>query len=207
MQKLTKDFYMRADVALIAKELIGKVIVTKFDGKLATARIVETEAYAGIVDRASHAYGGRRTNRTEVMFGKPGVAYVYLCYGIHKMFNIVTNDVNVPDAVLIRGVEPIKGKEIMQQRLSKKQIDASVGRGPGNAAKALGIDLQHTGSSLLGEEFFIAANEFTTDAIMVSKRIGIDYAGDHAAWLYRFFVKDHPNVTKHSFNKESILLL
>ena len=109
MEKLTPAFYNRPDVLTIAKELLGKIIVTRFNGVLTSARIVETEAYRGVIDRASHAYGGRRTQRTEVMFGEAGKAYVYLCYGIHFLFNIVTNVKDIPEAVLIRAAEPILG--------------------------------------------------------------------------------------------------
>ena len=207
MQKLNKEFYLHTDVALLARMLLGKVVVTKFNNAYTAARIVETEAYAGIVDRASHAYNGRRTERTEVMFGEGGAAYVYLCYGIHHMFNIVTNQKNIPDAVLIRGVEPLEGKQWMLQRFNKTKMEISIGRGPGNAGKALGIFTQHTGHSLLSKQFFIADDGFASPSIMTGKRIGVDYAGLHAQWLYRFFIKDHLQVTKHVFNKTAIELL
>jgi DNA-3-methyladenine glycosylase len=207
MQKLNKDFYIRDDVALIAKELLGKIVVTKFGGKYTSARIVETEAYAGMIDRASHAWAGRRTARTEIMFGEGGNAYVYLCYGIHHMFNIVTNKKNVPDAVLVRGVEPLEGKELMMQRANKTTFDFAIGRGPGNAGKALGIFTVHTGCDLQSNDFFIADDGVNGLATMVSKRIGVDYAGDDAKWLYRFFISKNAHVTQHPFNKEAILLL
>lgn len=207
MQKLNKEFYLHTDVALLARMLLGKVVVTKFNNAYTAARIVETEAYAGIADRASHAYNGRRTERTEVMFGEGGAAYVYLCYGIHHMFNIVTNQKNIPDAVLIRGVEPLEGTQWMLERFNKTGMEPSIGRGPGNAAKALGIFTQHTGTSLLSSRFFIADDGFTSPTIMKGKRIGIDYAGAHAEWLYRFFIKDHPQVTKHAFTKIGVELL
>jgi DNA-3-methyladenine glycosylase len=207
MQKLNKDFYLQKDVAFIAKALLGKIIVTKFNKQFTAARIVETEAYAGIVDKASHAWNGRRTQRTEIMFGEGGTAYVYLCYGIHHMFNIVTNELNVPDAVLIRGVQPLEGIDIMLQRFNRSQQDTAIGRGPGNVGKALGIFTMHSGASLSGRNFFIAGDGTTYDEVMVSKRIGVDYAGAHAQWLYRFFVKGHPQVTKHNFNKTAVQLL
>jgi DNA-3-methyladenine glycosylase len=207
MQKLNKDFYLQNDVASIARALLGKVIVTNFNRQYTAARIVETEAYAGIVDKASHAWNGRRTQRTEIMFGEGGTAYVYLCYGIHHMFNIVTNKSNVPDAVLIRGVQPLEGIDVMLQRFNRSRQDAAIGRGPGNAGKALGIFTMHSGWSLSGDELFIADDGTTYNDLMVSKRIGVDYAGTHAQWLYRFFVKDHPQVTKHNFNKTAVQLL
>ncbi len=207
MQKLKKEFYLQNDAALLARMLLGKIVVTDFNHQYTAARIVETEAYAGIFDRASHAYNGRRTERTEIMFDEGGIAYVYLCYGIHHMFNIVTNKKNRPDAVLIRGVEPLHGTEWMLSRCNKSKMDASIGRGPGNAGKALGISRQHTGRSLLTNDFFIADDGFEVNNIMTGKRIGIDYAGPHALWLYRFFIKDHPQVTRHPFNKTAIELL
>jgi DNA-3-methyladenine glycosylase len=207
MQKLNKDFYIQDDVASIAKALLGKIIVTKFNQQYTSARIVEAEAYAGIVDKASHAYNGRRTQRTEIMFAEGGTAYVYLCYGIHHMFNIVTNVVDVPDAVLIRGVEPLDGISIMLQRCNKEKADSIIGRGPGNVGKALGIFTLQSGLSLMGNNFFIADDGVTFPEIMVSKRIGVDYADAHAQWLYRFFAKDHPQVTKHIFNKTALPIL
>lgn len=207
MQKLSRDFYLRDDVVLIAKELLGKIIVTKFDGIVTAGRIVETEAYAGIRDKASHAYNNRRTNRTEVMFSKTGVAYVYLCYGIHHLFNVVCNTNEHPDAVLIRGIEPLEGIDTMLQRCNKKKPDASLGRGPGNVSKALGIFTNHNGIDLQSKELYVANDGATGFEIAVSKRIGVDYAGEHANWLYRFFVYGNQHVSKHAFNKDGIVLL
>ncbi len=207
MQKLSNDFYLRNDVVQIAKDLLGKIIVTKFDEIYTAGRIVETEAYAGIIDKASHAYNNRRTNRTEIMFGKGGVSYVYLCYGIHHLFNVVCNTTNNSDAVLIRGIEPLEGIDTMLQRYNKKQFDTSIGRGPGNASKALGIFTKHSGLSLQSKELFIADDGTTEFDIAVSKRIGVAYAAEHAKWLYRFFIHGNPHVSKHVFNKEGILLL
>ncbi len=207
MQKLSKEFYERADVATIAKDLLGKIIITKFDETYTAARIVETEAYAGIIDKASHAYNNKRTKRTEVMFGNSGKAYVYLCYGIHHMFNIVTNEVGKPDAVLIRGAEPLEGISMMLNRMNKKIVDSTIGRGPGNVTKALGIFTTHTGMSLQSKHLFLADDGTTDFETMMSRRIGVDYADDHAKWLYRFYIKDNNHVTKHAVNKEGIVLL
>src|SRR6186713_3198655 len=135
MRKLRTDFYQRANVLQIAKELLGKILVTKWDGIETSGRIVEVEAYNGVNDKASHAAGGRRTNRTEVMYGKGGVAYVYLCYGIHQMLNVVTNAAEVPHAVLIRALEPVKGIDEMLLRTGKEKADYTLTRGPGNVCK------------------------------------------------------------------------
>ena len=141
MKKLPLSFYLRDDVVTIAQELLGKVLVTNWNDERTTGRIVETEAYAGELDKASHASKGR-TERTEVMFGKGGRAYVYLCYGVHQMFNIVTAKEGVAHAVLIRAVEPIRGKDIMLQRTGKKNWDESITSGPGRVGKAFGFHLQ-----------------------------------------------------------------
>ena len=147
MQKLPVEFYQREDVVQIAKDLLGKVLVTYWNGERTVGRIVETEAYAGQLDKASHAYKGR-TKRTEIMFGEGGKAYIYLCYGIHQMFNIVTNVHGTPHAILIRAVEPIEGHAIMLQRTGKKVADYSLTRGPGNVGKAFGFHTTQNGYSL-----------------------------------------------------------
>ena len=138
MKKLPPSFYLRDDVVKIARELLGKVLVTKWNNEYTSGRIVETEAYAGALDKASHAFKGK-TARTSVMFGEGGTAYVYLCYGIHEMFNIVTNKSDVPHAILIRAVEPMEGIDIMLRRTGKKKLDETLTRGPGNVGKAFGF--------------------------------------------------------------------
>src|SRR6187401_2876534 len=145
MRKLGIVFYQRANVLQIAKELLGKILVTKWDGIETSGRIVEVEAYNGIIDKASHAAGGRRTNRNEIMYAKGGVAYVYLCYGIHHLFNVVTNNPETPHAILIRALEPIKGIESMLKRVGKKKLDNTLTRGPGNLSRSLGLFTKHSG--------------------------------------------------------------
>lgn len=196
-QKLSSGFYNRPDVLKIARELLGKIIVTKFNGELTSARIVETEAYAGVIDKASHAYGGRRTARTEVMFGEAGVAYVYLIYGIHQLFNIVTNKADIPHAILIRAAEPIAGIPLMLRRTGKKVADFTLTRGPGNVSKALGITLSHTGESLLEDDFYLASDGFTPRAadVIATPRIGVDYAGADALLPYRFIIRGNKYVS------------
>lgn len=196
-QKLKRSFYNRPDVVQIARDLIGKVLVTQFDGLLTAGRIVESEAYAGETDMASHARKGRRTARTEVMYGPAGVTYVYLCYGIHQMFNVVTNEKDIPHAILIRALHPMVGIEHMLQRTGKPKLDFTLTRGPGNVAKALGLHTRHTGTSLLGEEIFIAEDDFRLSAkdIQATARIGVDYAGEDAQLPYRFILKNNPYVS------------
>ncbi len=196
-QKLGVDFYNHSNVIKVANELLGKLLVTRFDGKLSSGRIVETEAYAGTLDRASHAWNGRRTARTEIMYGEPGIAYVYLCYGIHQMFNVVTNKKGIPHAILIRALEPVEGIEIMLQRTKKKKADYTLTRGPGNLTKAMGIFTHHTGTGLMGDELFIADDGYKVSKkdILVTRRIGVDYAGSDAELPYRFILKNNPYVS------------
>ena len=202
MRKLKIEFYQRPDVVQIAKELLGKIVVTKWNGPdgyrdETSGRIVEVEAYNGVIDKASHASGGRRTNRNEIMYTDGGVAYVYLCYGIHHLFNVVTNKKETPHAILIRALEPIKGVDIMLDRTGKNQLDNTLTRGPGNVSKALGIFTKHTGLSLLSKELFIAEDDFVFNKkeLSASPRIGVDYAGEDAKLLYRFFIKGNPFVS------------
>ncbi len=196
-QRIKNAFYQDGDVVKTAKELIGKLLVTNFNNRLTVGRIVETEAYNGIIDKASHAFGGRRTNRTEVMFGNGGTAYVYLCYGIHHLFNVVTNSKDVPHAILIRAVEPVSGLETMLLRTGKAKLDCTITRGPGNVSKALGIKTQHSGVSLQSDELFIANDGFlyTDSQVISSLRIGVDYAGEDALLPYRFSVTGNKYVS------------
>ncbi|HET9746887.1 MAG TPA: DNA-3-methyladenine glycosylase [Chitinophagaceae bacterium] len=198
MRKLRIEFYQGSDVVKIAKELLGKVLVTRWSGIETSGRIVEEEAYNGVVDKASHAAGGRRTNRNEVMYGEGGMSYVYLCYGIHHLFNVVTNKQEIPHAILIRALEPIKGVDIMLERTGKEKLDNTLTKGPGNVSKALGISCKHhSGLSLLSKELFIAEDDFrlTQKDVVASPRIGVDYAGEDAKLPYRFFIRGNPFVS------------
>src|SRR5258708_32792409 len=155
VKKLDNSFYERRGVVAVASDLLGKVLVTAFDGQRTSGRIVEVEAYNGVVDRASHAYSGRRTRRTEIMYGPGGSAYVYLIYGIHHLFNVVTNKKDIPHAVLVRALEPLEGIPLMLQRTGKVKLDHSLTKGPGNLSRAMGLYTLHTGYSLHEEELFI----------------------------------------------------
>lgn len=197
MKKLGLDFYRRENVLQIAEELMGKLLITKKDGITTSGRIVETEAYAGATDKASHAFGGRRTNRNEIMYAEGGFAYVYLCYGIHHLFNVVTNSKDIPHAILIRSLEPVKGIQDMLLRTGKKQIDSTLTRGPGNVSKALGIHTRDSGTVLTGKNIFLADDGFnySKKEIFTSPRIGVDYAGKDALLPYRFYIKGNPYVS------------
>ncbi|MGB4844385.1 MAG: DNA-3-methyladenine glycosylase [Ferruginibacter sp.] len=199
MKKLPLEFYKRNDVVRIAKELIGKIIVTRFDGHITSGRIVETEAYIGLTDRASHSFGGKRTARNEHMYADAGTAYVYICYGMHHLFNVVTNQKNIPDAVLIRAVEPMKGVDIMLARTGKLKVDDTLTKGPGNAAKALGISKIHSGINLRKEDIIIVDDGSIVKPALIaaSRRIGVESSGDAALKPYRFYVKGNPYVSSY----------
>lgn len=203
MKKLPLSFYLEPDVNVVARKLLGKLVVTRFEGKETIARIVETEAYNGIVDKASHAYGSRRTARTAVMYAAGGVAYVYLCYGMHHLFNIVTNVVDVPHAVLVRALEPLSGMDYMLERRGLTEMNYSITRGPGSAAQAMGIHTGHSGLTLLGHDFFLAQDEYIIEStsIIATPRIGVDYAAEDALLPNRFFVAGNKYVSgKAKFN-------
>lgn len=195
---LPGSFYRRKDVVKIAKELLGKVLVTNFDGVLTSGMIVETEAYAGESDKASHASGGRRTARTETMYADGGTAYVYLCYGIHHLFNVVTNVRDVPHAVLIRGLEPIDGIEVMLERRGKEVLTPSLTAGPGALSMAMGIYTKHTGYDLQGPEICIEDRGIRVSVkdIVAGTRVGVAYAAEDALLPYRFSVRGNRYVSK-----------
>lgn len=190
MTRLRKSFYTRHDVLGVARDLLGKVLCSAIDDRLTAAIITECEAYVGTDDRASHAYGGRRTARTEPMFAEGGVAYVYLCYGIHHLFNVVTGCRDEPNAVLVRAGIPMAGVDDMLERRGKTCLDRSLLAGPGSLAQALGIRTELSGTTLLGGPVWIEdrAIRVPEDAIETGPRIGVDYAGADAARPYRFLL-------------------
>lgn len=199
MDRLPESFYTRGDVVKISRELLGKRLVTCIGKRLTAGIIVETEAYAGESDRASHAWGGRRTGRTEVMYGRGGHAYVYLCYGIHHLFNVVANRHETPHAILVRALEPVTGIETMLKRCRKKKLDHTLTSGPGNLSKALGITTEYTGEDLVsGSHIWIedGGKRLPAREIIATTRVGVDYAGNDALLPYRFLVKDNPWVSK-----------
>lgn len=191
--KLNKTYYQQEDVVKLASDLLGKVLVTKLNGKLTSGIITETEAYNGVVDKASHAYGGRRTARTETMYATGGISYVYLCYGIHHLFNIVTGKQDVPHAVLIRAIQPMKGLDLILERRSAKQLSPKLCVGPGKVSSALNITTQQNALSLTGNSIWLEDDniKLKSSQILVGPRIGVDYAGEDAKLPYRFFVRDH----------------
>ena len=188
--KLANSFYCNTDVIDISKKLIGKVLVTNLSNHLTSGIIVETEAYAGTFDKASHAFNNKRTKRTKIMYKNGGIAYVYPCYGIHNLFNVITNVKDIPHAVLIRAIEPLEGiKEMCRRRnISNKY---SLTDGPGKLTQALGKSLQS--DTIWIQDTGI---KFLEKDILSSNRIGVDYAGKDAKLLYRFHVKDNKWVSQ-----------
>ena len=189
--RLRREFYLQDDVVGVARRLLGKVLCTRMDGCTTRAVITETEAYAGATDKASHAYGNRRTRRTEPMYAEGGTAYVYLCYGIHHLFNVVTNVAGIPHAVLIRAGSPQAGTATMLRRRRKKVADRALLGGPGSVAQALGIRTHMTGTSLLGNRIWIEDHGIEVGAgqILTGPRVGVDYADEDAALPYRFIAE------------------
>ncbi|MDR2463559.1 MAG: DNA-3-methyladenine glycosylase [Verrucomicrobiales bacterium] len=191
---LPREFYLRDDVTRIARELLGKILITNFNGALTAGKIVETEAYRGIDDRACHANNGRRTKRNEVMYGEGGRAYIYLCYGLHHLFNIVTNSAECADAVLVRALEPLDGIGVMLSRRKMKKPEPRLTAGPASLTVALGISVRHNGSDLLAPPIRVGecGVKVAERDILASPRVGVGYAGEDARRPWRFRVKNNP---------------
>ena len=200
MKRLSSSFYQRDDVVQIAKDLLGKSLVSFFDGIRTAGIIVETEAYRAPDDKACHAYGNKRTKRTEIMFWEGGHAYVYLCYGIHHLFNVVTSTKDTAHAILIRAIEPTEGISTMLQRRQLQKIAPRLSAGPGTLSKALGIRTEHTGLSLLAKDSPIWIEDtglsYSENEIIASPRVGVTYAEECALWDWRFQVKGNRWVSK-----------
>lgn len=191
--KLTRDFYNR-DTLIVAKELIGKKLVRIIDDKKISGIITETEAYLGIIDKAAHSYGGKRTARVEPMYGEPGFSYVYFIYGMYNCFNVVTREKGIPEAVLIRGLEPVEGIEEMcihrfgkpSDELTKKQL-VNLSNGPGKLCQSLMIDKSLNKQDLCGDILYIEEGLKENFTVKEGKRIGIDYAEEAKDFLWRFY--------------------
>lgn len=196
-EKLPREFYTPANVLTVARELLGKLLVvpTK-NGKRVSGRIVEAEAYRGPQDRAAHSYGGRRTKRTEPMYGIGGTAYVFFVYGMYNQFNVVTNAIDAPHAVLIRALEPVEGIELMRKRRSN-QPDLNLTNGPGKLCIAMNIDRELDGADLLGNRVWLEnATKIPRARIQCGPRVGIDYAEEWKDKPWRFWIKDNPFVSR-----------
>lgn len=198
MKQLPIHFFDRDDVVQIARELLGKMVITTIAGEITGGRIVETEAYVGLTDKASHSFGGRRTPKNEHMYCAPATSYIYICYGMHQMLNIVTNKKDIPDAILIRAIQPETGINIMERRTGKIPGDHTITKGPGNVGKALGLSKLNSGISLLKGEIKIymdQQSEVNNESIGTSKRIGVESAGADGLLPYRFYIKGNKFVS------------
>ncbi len=200
--KLPKSFYARNTLE-VAKDLLGKILVRQIDGEIISGKIVEVEAYIGPDDKGAHTYGNKKTKRTEAMFGEPGRAYIYLVYGMYNCINAVTNQVDKPEAVLIRSLEPVKGLEQMSLNRFKKNFEELTKRqvknltdGPGKLCMALDIDRSLNKEDLNGNKVYIEYPEEQDEFnILRSKRVGIDYAEEAIDYLWRFYIEDNDYVS------------
>lgn len=195
-RKLPREFYLRPNVLTVSRDLLGKLLVVPGpNGERVSGKIVEVEAYRGPEDRASHAYGGRRTNRTETMYGAGGIAYVYFVYGMYYQFNVVSGVADVPHAILVRALEPVEGIEVMRAR-RHGHLDRNLTNGPGKLCIAMGIDRQVNAADLLGDRVWL--EEFETVSprrIARGPRIGIDYAQEWIDKPWRFWIRDNQFVS------------
>lgn len=196
---LPASYYISPDVNYLARDLLGKYLCTRIDGLYCSGKIVETEAYRGPDDRAAHSYNNRRTPRTEVMFWKGGIAYIYICYGMHHLMNVVTGPKDDAHAVLIRALEPAEGLDIMAERRQLDISDLRLTKGPGALSVALGLHSEMSGTPLYQKDPTIWLEDrgirYTPEEICITKRIGVDGAGEAAHWPWRYFVKGNKFVS------------
>jgi len=197
-EKIELSWYLNENVVLVARQLLGKTLCTDIDGQITKGKIVETEAYSGNDDKACHANNQRKTKRNEVMFSAGGRAYVYLCYGIHHLINVVSNKEGNADAVLIRAIQPITGIDIMLKRRKMERIEKRLTAGPGVLSQALGITTKHYGMPLDSETIWIE-NEALLDEqqIISTTRIGVEYAEEDALKPWRFYIKENDWVSRY----------
>lgn len=205
MDKLTRSFYNK-NAMEVAQDLLGKYLIHKTESGEFVAKIVETEAYMGAIDKAAHSYNNRRTKRTEIMFGPPGFAYVYLIYGMYSCFNVVANAKDFPEAVLVRALEPVAGLELMAKSRYGKKLDQlknkeliGLTNGPGKLCQSMNISLKDNGIDLCGDKLFIAKNKKMDKSklqIVATTRINIDYAEEAALYPYRYYIKGNQYVSR-----------
>lgn len=188
MSILPLEYYKNDDVLFLSQNLLGKFLMTHMCPTVTGGMIIETEAYRAPDDRASHAYGNKRTKRNAPMYRQGGICYVYQCYGIHALFNVVTNDAEFPHAVLIRAIKPTDGVDEILRRRKMDKLTPKVAGGPGTLTQALGIDLKHNGLSLTGPEIWVEDRGVVipNDSVITGPRVGVDYAGEDALLPWRF---------------------
>lgn len=193
-------FFQGEDVVQLSKSLLGKFLATEIEGIRTIGKIVEVEAYDGTIDKACHAYLNKRTKRTEIMFAQGGHAYVYLCYGIHHLFNIVTASAGIPHAILLRGIEPVENIDTMLARRNMQKLQFRLTAGPGVLSKAMGISTALNGINLIAPNSPIWLEDrgliIADEDIIAAPRIGVDYAEECALWPWRFYIKDNKWVSK-----------
>jgi DNA-3-methyladenine glycosylase len=203
MRKLEREFYKRTSIE-VSKALLGKYLVHRINGEELIGKIVETEAYMGLIDKAAHSYGGRRTPRNEIMYGEAGFSYVYIIYGMYDCMNVVTSEIGTPHAVLIRALEPVGDIERLcelrygkgSKELTKAQLKNLL-NGPGKLCRALGITRKENGKDLCGEEIYILEDDKVEELkIVETKRINIDYAEEAKDYLWRFYIQGNPYISK-----------
>ncbi len=193
--KLKREFYLK-NAELLAQKLLGKLLILKDKKGTLVGKIVETEAYLGIKDAASHSYQGKITLRNKIMYEEGGLIYVYLIYGIHFCFNIVANRRGVPEAVFIRALQPLKGIEIMKKKNKKARTLLTLTNGPCRWTKSFGINKNFLGEKIYGEKIYILNQPpLPKNKIIKTKRVGVDYAKEAKDWLLRFYIKDNPFVS------------
>jgi len=197
MRKLPREFYLSKNTAKIARDLLGKLLVVPDEtGRRVSGMIVEVEAYVGKADRAAHSFGGRRTARNEVMYGGGGHVYVFFVYGMYHQLNVVTGPADHPHAILIRGIEPVEGIEVMRERRGEMK-ETNLTSGPGKLSIAFGVTRDLNGADLTDDRIWLEEyRSFSKKQIEIGKRIGIDYAGEDAEKPLRFWVKENPFVSK-----------
>ena len=194
--KFDQTFYLN-DTFEVAEALLGSKLCTNINNEYISGKIVEVEAYLGEADKGSHAYGGRRTNRTDTMYRQGGISYIYLIYGLYSLFNVVTRENGIPHAILIRALEPVNGIKIMKE--SRKTDDIlNLTSGPGKLCSALNITREQNGVDLTGDTIWIEKPEkrIPENKIISAKRIGIDYAEEYKEKLWRFYIEDNPHISK-----------
>ncbi|SDC34700.1 DNA-3-methyladenine glycosylase [Geotoga petraea] len=190
-------YFFKQDAVTLAKDLLGKMLVRKVEGRIINSLITETEAYVGPEDKGSHAYNNKRTKRTETMFKEGGHAYIYLIYGMYNCLNIVCSEKDKPEAVLIRAVEPLNEIEYirMNRKIKSNKVE-DLTNGPGKLCQALDIDTSLDGIDLLNNSVLYIQDNLSNHEIVASKRINIDYAGEYANKLWRFYIKGNKFISK-----------
>ena len=188
---ISSNFFLTNNVQKIAQDLLGKIIYTNINGQITSAVITETEAYQGPEDKASHAYNNKRTKRTEVMYKNGGCCYIYLCYGIHYLFNIITNKKNIPHAVLIRSGEVRSGLKHVKRRRGDNISTSKLLQGPGNFTKGLGINMDLNEIYLNKTQIWIEDTLISKKEIQKTPRIGVEYAAEDALLPWRYILENH----------------